>query len=212
MVRQLLHTFGARFGLLLLLIGMGLGAQFGAAQAGFPRQIPTGSIPTVTGTPVGALAIVLDNEQGFINVRGGPSTVAYDVVGVLVEGSLVPALGRSPGGEWIQIAYPGVTGGVAWVWKDLVDVNGSLPVIEPPPTATPMITATIDPTLAAQFLVEIPPTRLPTFTEPPPVVQPTLPSDAPIASQTGGVPVGMIIIGMIVIGVFGTLLSFLRGR
>jgi len=212
MVRHLMYTTWARFGLLILLIGMILMAQFGAVQAGFPRQIPTGSIPTVTGTPVGALAVVLDSEQGFINVRAGPSTVAYEIVGMLVEGSQVPALGRSPGGEWIQVAYPGTPGGVAWIWKDLVEVSGSLPVIEPPPTATPMITATIDPTLAAQFLVEVPPTRLPTFTEPPPVVQPTLPVDAPIASQAGGLPMGMLIIGMLVIGVFGTLISFLRGR
>jgi hypothetical protein len=174
-------------------------------------QIPTGSIATVTGTPVGAIAIVLDNEQGFINVRGGPSTVAYDIVGVLVEGSQVPALGRSPGGDWVQIAYPGVPGGVAWVWSDLLEVRGALPVIEPPPTQTPRVTATIDPTLAAQFLVEVPPTRLPTFTEPPPISQPTFPVDAPIATQ-GRLPMGLIIIGMALVGLFGTLFSFLSRR
>ncbi len=145
-------------------------------------------------------------------MRAGPSTVAYDIIGVLVEGSQVPALGRSPGGDWVEIAYPGVPGGVAWVWTDLIDVNGSLPVIEPPPTSTPMVTSTIDPTLAAQFLVEIPPTRLPTFTEPPPVQFPTLPVDAPIASQPGGIPMGLVIVGMAIVGVFGTLLSLLRGR
>lgn len=195
------------FLLLLLILFLGLSIEERPAHA----QIPTGSIPTVTGTPVGAIAIVLDNEQGFINVRGGPSTVAYDIVGVLVEGSQVPALGRSPGGDWVQIAYPGVPGGVAWVWSDLLEVRGSLPVIEPPPTQTPQVTATIDPTLAAQFLVEVPPTRLPTFTEPPPISRPTLPVDAPIASQ-GRVPMGLIIIGMALVGIFGTLLSFLQSR
>jgi hypothetical protein len=132
--------------------------------AGWLAQIPTGSIPTVTGTPIGALAIVLDNEQGFVNVRAGPSTVAYEIVGVLVTGQQVPALGRSPGGDWIQVSYPGVPGGVAWIWSDLVEVRGSLRVVEPPPTPTPAMTATIDPTLAAQFLVKAQPTRLPTFT------------------------------------------------
>jgi hypothetical protein len=39
-----------------------------------PAQIPTGSIPTITGTPVKALAVVLDNDQGFVNLRAGPST------------------------------------------------------------------------------------------------------------------------------------------
>ena len=174
-------------------------------------QVPTGSIPTVTGTPVGALALVLDNEQGFVNVRAGPSTVAYEIVGVLVVGQQVPALGRSPGGDWIQITYPGVPGGVAWICGDLVETRGALPVIEPPPTPTPLVTPTIDPTLAAQFLVEAPPTRLPTFTEPPPLVMPTIPVDAPISTTTR-VPMGLVIIGMAVVGLFGTLISFLRGR
>jgi hypothetical protein len=174
-------------------------------------QLPTGSIPTVTGTPVGALAVVLDNEQGFVNVRAGPSTVAYDTVGVLVVGQQVPALGRSPGGDWVEVAYPGVPGGVAWVWSDLMEVKGSLPVLEPPPTSTPLVTATIDPTLAAEFLVEVPPTRLPTFTEPPPVSIPTFPPQAPTTTPSR-VPMGLIIIGMSVVGLFGMLISFLRGR
>lgn len=174
-------------------------------------QIPTGSIPTVTGTPAGAIAIVLDNEQGFINVRGGPYTAPDNIVGILVEGSQAPALGRTPGGFWIQIAYPGVPGGVAWVYSELVEVRGALPVVEPPPTQTPRVTATIDPTLAAQFLVEVPPTRLPTFTEPPPIVRPTFPIDAPIATQ-GRVPMGLVIVGMAMVGIIGTLLSLLRGR
>jgi hypothetical protein len=179
--------------------------------AGRLAQIPTGSIPTVTGTPVGALAVVLENEQGFVNVRAGPSTVAYEIVGVLISGQQVPALGRSPGGDWIQVSYPGVPGGVAWVWSDLVEVRGSLRVVEPPPTPTPAMTATIDPTLAAQFLVEAPPTRLPTFTEPPPLAQPTLPVDAPIATS-GRVPIGLVIIGLAVVGLFGTLISLMSRR
>jgi hypothetical protein len=198
-------------GMLSLIFCLLIGAQFELAQADSLAQIPTGSIPTVTGTPVGALAVVLANDQGFINVRAGPSTVAYDIIGVLVEGSQVPAVGRSPGGDWIEVVYPGVPGGVAWIWSDLVEVRGSLPVIEPPPTQTPRVTATIDPTLAAQFLVEIPPTRLPTFTEPPPLNKPTIPADAPIASQ-GPLPIGLIIITMALVGVLGTLISFLRSK
>lgn len=181
------------------------------ARAEWAAQIPTVAIATVTGTPVGAMATVLDSEQGFINVRAGPSSVYYDIVGVLTEGAQIPALGRSPGGEWIQIAYPGVPGGVAWIWKDLVSVEGSLPVVDPPPTPTPRVTATIDPTLAAQFLAPVPPTRMPTFTEPAPISMPTFSVNAPITSS-GRVPMGLVIIGMAVIGLFGTLISFLRGR
>lgn len=195
------------WGLILLTFFTLFWKDYGGASA----QIPTGSIPTVTGTPSGAIAIVLDNEQGFVNVRGGPYTAPDNIVGILVEGSQVPALGRTPGGFWIQIAYPGVPGGVAWVYSELIEVRGALPVVEPPPTQTPRVTATIDPTLAAQFLVEVPPTRLPTFTEPPPIVRPTFPVDAPIATQ-GRVPMGLVIVGMALVGIIGTLLSFLRGR
>lgn len=186
--------------------------QAGLVYAEQPAQLPTGSVPTVTGTPVGAIALILDSEQGTVNVRAGPSTLAYDIVGVLVVGQEVPALGRSPGGDWVQIVYPGVAGGVAWIYTDLVEVRGSLPVIEPPPTSTPQITPTIDPTLAAQFLVEIPPTRKPTYTSPPPLVLPTLPADSASAVPSSRVPMGLIIIGMAVIGLLGLLISFLGGR
>lgn len=182
-----------------------------SAHADEWAQIPTVAIATVTGTPVGAIAIVRDNEQGFINVRSGPSSVYFEIVGVLVEGSQIPALGRSPGGEWIKIAYPGVNGGVAWIWVDLVDIRGNLPIVELPPTPTPRTTATIDPTLAAQFLVEIPPTRMPTFTAPGPVIRPTYAQEQALGAP-GRVPMGLILIVMTVVGLLGALISFLGRR
>ncbi|MFM8321166.1 MAG: hypothetical protein ACKOC5_09655, partial [Chloroflexota bacterium] len=54
--------------------------------AGVSAQIPTGSIATVTGTPVNALVVVLDNEQGYVNLRAGPNTVGYEIVGMLTAG------------------------------------------------------------------------------------------------------------------------------
>jgi len=51
-----------------------------------------------------------------INVRGGPSTVYYPVVGRVFPGDVIPALGVSPGHEWVQIAYPQAPGGVGWVY------------------------------------------------------------------------------------------------
>lgn len=175
-------------------------------------QIPTGSIPTVTGTPVGALIIVMDSEVGYANVRSGPGTVGYEIVGILTEGAEAPAIGRSPGGDWIQIIYPGAPGNIAWIYKDLVTLRGTVPVVEPPPTPTPRVTATIDPTLAAQFLVEIPPTRLPTFTPPGEIGPIPTFSAGVIPQSTGRVPMGLVIIGTGVLGLFGMLISFLRGH
>ncbi len=200
---------------ILIFLGVALGGLFlwhiSQVQAGLPGQIPTGSVPTVTGTPVTGYVLILDNEQGFANVRSGPGTLGYEIIGVLVSGQQVPAVGRTAVGEWIQIAYPGVPGGVAWIYKDLVDVSGNLPIVDPPPTITPRTTPTVDPTLAAQFLVEVQPTRLPTYTAPPPLVIPTFEDASSLASPTR-LPVGLIIIGMAVVGLFGMLISFLRGR
>lgn len=181
------------------------------AKANFLFQIPTGSVPTVTGSPIGAIVIVLNNEQGFANVRSGPGTLGYEIIGVLVEGQQAPALGRTTIGDWILISYPGVPGGTAWIWKDLVEVRGNVPIIDIPATDTPRVTPTIDPTLAAQFLIEAPPTRLPTFTAPPPVSIPTFAPDSSV-STISRVPIGFLIVGLAVLGVFGLLISFLRGR
>lgn len=174
-------------------------------------QIPTVAVPTVTSSPIGAIATVT-REYDQVNVRGGPGgDGVYPIVGVLIAGQQVPALGRSAGGLWVQIAYPGGPGGVAWVYSPLVEVTGSLPIVEPPPTPTPKTTPTVDPTLAAQFIVEIPSTHMPTFTAPPPLSNPTYP---PVESftGTGRVPMGLIIIGMGVVGLFGMAISLLRGR
>jgi hypothetical protein len=168
-------------------------------------QQPTVDVPTVTSTPLGAYVIVnAENDQ--INVRSGPD-VTYPIVGVLQMNQQVPALGRSMGGGWIMITYPGVIGGTAWVYAPLVTLYGTVPIVEPPPTPTPATTPTIDPTLAAQFIVEIPPTRLPTFTAPPPLNIPTF--TAPQEATSGSVlPVGLIIAFVGIVGLFGLMISF----
>ncbi len=173
-------------------------------------QQPTVAIPTVTSTPLGPMATV-NQDQEQINVRAGPSQ-DYPIVGVLQQGEKVPALGRSVGGDWVQIAYPVVDGGVAWVYAYLVTISGGdLPVIVPPPTPTPRVTPTIDPTLAAQLIVDIGPTRMPTYTQPGPVDMPTY-TQAPQVSVAGGLPMGFIIIGLAVVGMFGLIISVFRGR
>ena len=180
------------------------------AASGYPQQ-PTVLIPTVTSTPIGA-AVKIRTDQEQINVRSGPGTL-YPKVGVLLAGQVVPAKGKSPGGEWILVDYPGVEGGLAWIYAPLVDlVPGSvLDIVEPPPTPTPRTTATIDPTLAAQFIVTTVPTRLPTFTPPPPLQIPTFQA-ADAGSLNNKIPPGLVIISLLTIGALLGVVSFTQGR
>ncbi len=192
---------------LLVLIGWGL-AAWSPNRFGPPASLQ--AIATVTGTPTGPVVVAVEQ----VNVRDGPGT-DYDRVGVLLAGQRVPALGRSPGGDWIQIGYPGVAGNVGWVYAynvTLESAPGLLPIAEPPPTPTVRATATIDPTLAAQFpsLGQLPATRLPTFTPAPPLLVPTLASDGTGAG--GGFPPILAILALLMLGGFGTLFTFLRGR
>ena len=173
-------------------------------------QQPTVAIPTVTGTPTGPYIIVVSDPDEQINVRSGPGT-DYPKIGVLLNRQQAPALGRLPGGTWVLISYPGVEGGVGWVYAPLTQLFGDVPIAEIPATPTPRVTPTIDPTLASQFVVDIPPTRMPTFTPPPQLVIPTFPAEnAP--TGTGGVPMGFVITGLAVVGFFGFVLSLLRRR
>jgi len=174
-------------------------------------QAPTVDIPTVTSSPSGPIATVKEDAgQNQINVRSGPATY-YDKVGVLLANQQVPAKGRSAGGDWILIDYPGAPGGTAWVYAPLINLTpGSLPVVAPPPTPTPLATATIDPTLAAQFVITMEPTRLPTFTEPPPLVIPTFLASSSTGTS-GGVPMGLIIIGLASLGILIGIFTLAQG-
>ncbi len=175
-------------------------------------QLPTGSIPTVTGTPTGSTATVrTDMGEPFLNVRSGPGAL-YEKIGVLLPGQSVPAKGQSPKGEYILIEYPGVPGGVGWVSANYVVISGGQPpVVEIPPTVTPAVTATFDPTLAAQFVVTIEPTRMPTFTEPAPIQIPTY-TDAASNELISGVPMGLIIVILLVMGLMAGLISIFQSR
>lgn len=176
-------------------------------------QIPTGSIPTVTGTPSGVMATVKAGlGEDTINVRSGPHALYYPKIGVLVVGQTVPALGRSSGSDWILISYPGVPGGQGWVFSKYVDLTvGELPVVQPPASPTPEVTQTIDPTLAAQFIVTAAPTRLPTFTQAPPLTIPTYESSSG-GQVIKGIPMGLVIAGLFSIGILMGIFSFIQRR
>src|ERR1051326_4439770 len=71
-------------------------------------QQPTGSIPTVTGTPEGPV-VTVDQSLQVVRVYAGPSVYDYPSIGVLLANEKAPALARAKGKEdWIEIRYLGV--------------------------------------------------------------------------------------------------------
>ncbi len=176
-------------------------------------QQPTGSIATVTGTPMGP-TVSVDPSLGMVDVYAGPSSLNYPKVGVLLTGEKIPALGRARGDQnWIMVQYEGVPGAIAWVYALYVSLTGAgdqgLPLVDIPPTPTPLYTPTINPTLVAAYLPAENATRLPTFTAPAPLAVPTFVDESPRGSR---IPIGLVIFGIAVIGALGTMISFLRGR
>ncbi|MBO9369180.1 MAG: hypothetical protein J7555_10630 [Chloroflexi bacterium] len=199
----------ARFALIpggmLLLLGLGLLIpRTQTAQA----QQPTGSIPTVTSTPLGPMVTVYQDLE-IINVYAGPDMYLYPPVGVLLRGQSVPALGRSADTDWIMIAYPTGPDGVAWVYAPWVSLSpGFLPTVTPPPTPTPFATFALNPTLAASYAENLLPTPLPTFTPAPPL---EIPRFTEPESASPSFPLGLAILLLAVIGVVGTLSTLRRG-
>jgi hypothetical protein len=168
----------------------------------------------LTSTPAAeaGMYITVITEEPQINVRMGPSSSIYPIVGTLITGSTAPALGRSPGGDWIQIEYAGAPNNTGWVYSPLVQVSpGTLRIVDPPPTPVPPATSTIDPTLAAQFNILPTNTRLPTFTPPPLLIVPSY-MDSPDPDSTESFPLAVIIIALAFLGSIGFLLSLFWRR
>jgi hypothetical protein len=194
------------------ILGIALLAWMSPSPQRALAQQPTGSIPTVTGTPSGPI-ITVDSSLQNIKVYAGPSSFDYPAIGVLLGNESAPALGRGQDKEdWIQIYYPGVPGSVGWVWALQVKLSPGalLPSIEVPPTPTPISTPTINPTLESAFIGQVTATRLPTFTPPPPLDLPSF-TDATSTDQSR-VPTGLLIVVLALFGFFGAVLSYLRGR
>ncbi len=166
---------------------------------------------TPAASPSGIFITVLADEP-FANVRVGPSASIYSVVGQLSPGDTAPALGRSPGGDWIQIEFPGAPNNKGWVYSPLVLLSqGTLQIVEPPPTPIPPPTSTIDPTLAAQFAILPTNTRLPTFTPPAPLS--TLEFSQPVTkAESDPIPMALIIFALAGFGVIGFIISLFLPR
>jgi hypothetical protein len=194
------------------IVGLTFLGLFDPSQPFVLAQQPTGSIPTVTGTPEGPV-VTVDQSIPVIRVYAGPSSFDYPSVGVLLGNETAPAIGRARGREeWIQIRYSGIPNSIGWVYGPYTKLSAGalLPLIDVPPTPTPFSTPTIDPTLEAAFIGQQTPTRLPTFTPPPPLDLPSF-TDTPNASASS-VPAGLLILSLGLFGFFGAVISYLRGR
>jgi len=180
-------------------------------NADYRFQQPTIALPTVTGTPKGVTAYVRLDQEDTINVRSGPGYF-FDQVGVLLAGQEVAVLGKSAGGDWVLIEYPGIPEGSGWVYSALVTLSaGTIPIVEPPSTPTPETTETIDPTLASQFLTTPVSTRLPTYTPAAPQNVPTF-ADEVSSGISQRIPIGLIILVVGGLGVLITLISYFTDR
>ena len=137
------------FGVFIMAIIFACSVERSCALFVYAQQ-PTGSIPTVTGTPPGPVVTVyLNNDQ--VDVYAGPSSYDYPAVGVMLAGQQAPALGRVEGLDWIEIQYVGIAGSIAWIYAPYVSLTSgsTLPIVPVPPTPMPASTPTIIPTLVA---------------------------------------------------------------
>lgn len=175
-------------------------------------QQPTGSVPTVTGTPTGPMAKVIayKAESDGINIRSGPS-VNYEIIGKMWLDLNLPVIGKSPGGDWLLVKDPVLPGGQGWIFSFNVDLTpGEIPIAEVPPTPMPKATLQIDPTLAAQFVTTPLATKLPTFTPSAPLAIPTF--EVFDSQSFAGIPVGLIILVLVGLGLLMALFSYFSAR
>jgi hypothetical protein len=146
------------------------------------------------------------------NVRTGPGSFDYPAIGHLSTGETAPAIGRSPAGEWIQILFQDGPRGTGWVYAANVSLStdGLLPIVEPPPTPTPLMTPTLNQTFVAAFQTLPTSTRLPTFTAPVPITFPTFtnPADQP----SGRALTTWVIVVLGLIGIVGLVISSFQRR
>jgi hypothetical protein len=177
----------------------------------FPRHVAAQQLDTPTPSPSTSAYITVTYIEP-INVRLGPGSFDYPIIGSLPVGGTAVAVGRSPAGEWIQIVYADAPRGTGWVYAANVSLSADvrLPIVEPPPTLTPEVTPTLNQTFAAAFQIQPTATRKPTFTAPPPLVVPTYtnPADAPSRSVT----LVWIFAGLGLLGIVGLILSSFRRR
>jgi hypothetical protein len=195
-------------GWVFLLCGMISSILFGFNWS--PASAQQSSDATPTGTVVGPFITVTYIEP--INVRAGPSSYDYPIIGSIPVGGTAAAIGRSPKGEWIQIEFSGGPRNTGWVYAANVSlsVGANLPIAEPPPTAVPAENPTINPTFVAQLQAVPTATRLPTFTPPPPLQIPNYMNSS--VAGNDHFHWGWVAVTLGLIGIFGMIVSSVRRR
>jgi len=101
---------------------------------------PTPEEPTATATPE---TVGLTVTVATANVRSGPGT-NYARIGQVRQGETYEVTGNNPAGDWWEFTFNGQP---AWIFKDMVSVNGAdrvqlaSNIPAPPPTAKPRPTS-----------------------------------------------------------------------
>jgi hypothetical protein len=108
-------------------------------------SIPPTATPTATAskvpTPSAAPANVAHVATAWLNLRTGPGT-GYPIIAAAPSGTQLIVTGQNIGGDWLQVASGGITGG--WVYRGLTDYSGVAFVVPAP--ALPSFTVTPAPT------------------------------------------------------------------
>jgi hypothetical protein len=202
-----------RFGLWAFLI-LTLSALLYIGSNGNSASAQTLNTATLSIVPIGTVSSsnITVTYIEPINVRSGPSSFDYPVIGSIPVGGTAPAIGRSPAGEWIQIQFPDGPRGTGWVYAANVSLSTDalLPIVEPPPTPTLVMTPTLNQTFAAAFLTLPTSTHLPTFTPPPALAIPTFTNPANSSSDRSMTTWVVLILGLA--GIVGLAISYLRRR
>jgi uncharacterized protein YraI len=115
------------------------------AGSAMPVTATFTAIPTPTSTPDSAVSVPVSGPCSptitatvNANVRSGPGT-AYGTVGSLMLGQTATIVGRNDAYTWWYIAYPGVSGGYAWIAGSVVTsacVPSVVQVVAAPPLPT----------------------------------------------------------------------------
>jgi uncharacterized protein YgiM (DUF1202 family) len=115
-----------------------------------PIKPPT---PTSTYTPIPEAVVVW---EGGLNLRSGPGII-YDIIGFLSKDEILDIKGRIASNEWMNIVSVTNPDKLGWAsaLPQYVQINvdwGGIPIVEMPPTPTPISTLTATPTLTPVLL------------------------------------------------------------